>query len=84
MDTPDLRNKVILAFLDRGSSQTPQSLARTINGEVTPSAVRSVLLNLARDNVVQKSEGYGGPTWELVEDEVRERLAASLQEELDG
>lgn len=83
MTDRDLRDEVILAFINHGGPQTPQKLARAIDDEVTPGAVRGVLLNLVRDNVVRKSEGYGGPTWELIENEVRDRLASSLQEEVD-
>lgn len=83
MNRDELRREILLTLLERGGQQTPQSLARHIGGGTTPSAVRSMLLNLVRDGMVRKNDRYGGPSWEIVESEVMGRLRESLQAEFD-
>jgi DeoR/GlpR family transcriptional regulator of sugar metabolism len=79
MDRDQLRQELLLTFVERGGEQTPRSLARYIGADVSPGAVRSVLVNLQREGAVRKVEGYTGTTWELEEATVRDRIASSLQ-----
>ena len=81
MNRIELREQIVLALMERNDRLSARDLVRYVDGDVTTAAVRSSLMNLERNGVVDRFDDRGGAKWEIVRDEVEDRLVETFRAE---
>lgn len=83
MQREALRQELLFTLLEEGGDSAT-SLARSFDETVSKREIRSLLMNLQREGLVEKVDEYGGSKWEPVNSEIENRLVDSVEQFLQN
>lgn len=78
MNREELRNEILLVFLEHDSPLTTARLAGYIDGDTSRQELRAALMNLKKAGMVSRTEGFGGTKWEVNQTAIRDQLNATF------